>query len=404
MTQDPPLPRATRLQSIDIVRGLVMVLMCLDHVRDFYGDLNNTPEFLATTNPGLFATRWVTHFCAPAFVFLAGVSAYLAGARRTHAERTRFLVSRGLWLILLELTLVNFGWVLMAPLRVMIFQVIWVIGASFLALAALAYLPRPAHLVLGIACVAGQHALSLDAFTGSSSWPALFYGGVEFFQMQGPYAAASTVVINYSLLPWLGVMLLGYGLAPVFQREAAARRRTLLTLGIAGILLFVVVRACSGFGNIAEWSYATHAKTLGEAGRNSWWWHVIAFLNPSKYPPSLAFVLMTLGPTCLLLAWFDREPGFLGRRLLTFGRVPLLYYVAHLFVAHLGAGLLLRLEQGTWTFPLRAAFQGAYTEDMVHSLATVYLAWFACLAVLYPVCVVFGKWKRAGTSWVWSYL
>lgn len=395
----------TRLETIDIVRGLAMVLMCLDHVRDFFGDIFDSPEKMESTRAALFTTRWVTHFCAPAFLFLAGVSAFLASTRRTPAERTRFLLTRGLWLMLLELTLVNGGWLLMAPFRVLFFQVIWVIGLSFLALALLSHLPRPVPLLVGLACVVGQHFIPVDALTSSNQWFAILYGQTVYFANPLREAAPSLVMINYSLLPWLGVMLLGYGLAPLFQEERAERRSKLIRLGLGTLAAFVLVRLFSGFGNIEGWSFADHTQALSAAGREGWAMHLIAFLNASKYPPSLAYITMTLGPTFLLLAYFDREVGAAGKRMLVFGRVPLLYYVVHLYVAQLGAGLLHRVEYGSWLFPFRAMFTtGQWSSEKGHGLLVVYLAWIACLVVLYPLCVQFGKWKRNGKSWVWSYL
>ena len=244
----------------------------------------------------------------------------------------------------------------------MLLQVIWVIGGCFLALAALAYLPRPAPLLLGLACVVGQHFLPLDALTRHDSWYALIYG--PFVQFPNPLheTAPSLVQINYSLLPWLGVMLLGFGLGPLFQKERSERRSQLCKLALLSITTFLVIRALSGFGNHELWTLGDHLAVLRDADRSSWSLKVVGFFNASKYPPSLAYITMTLGPTLLLLAYFDREPGPVGRRLLTFGRVPLLYYVAHLFVTHLGAGLLLYVERGSWDFPLRSMFLGKWVS------------------------------------------
>lgn len=389
-----------------------MVLMCLDHVRDYVRGVNENTVDMATTTVPLFFTRWVTHFCAPGFVFLAGTAAYLASRRRTARQRTTFLVSRGLWLILLELTIVNFAWTNLRPGELLIFQVIWAIGACFLLLAALSFLPRVVLLLLGIGILAGQHAVEVTWLHDHSSWWTLLHGPNTWASTGNLGRGAS---MNYSALIWLGVMLLGYGCGPIFKMEQGRRRRVLAAAGFACLVLFVVVRLAGGFGNaesyqIFNWpqatgfSYQEHVATFEGTGRRGWWLHVIAFLNAQKYPPSLAYAAMTLGPILLLLAALDREPGWISKRFEVFGQVPLFYYVVHIYLAHHGSRVLNWLQHGEFY----SAFDGALTGENppwgLRDLWQVHVVWITCVVLLYPLCVLFGRWKRNGRSAIWSYV
>ena len=251
-------PRA-RLDSVDLLRGLVMVLMALDHVRDYFTDLRFDPTELDRTTVPLFLTRWVTHFCAPAFVFLAGTSAYLAGARgRSRGELARFLLTRGLWLILLEFTVVQFGWSFNFDYASLVWvQVIWVIGVSMIVLAALIHLPLPAVAGLGAAMIVGHNLFDGVAPQALGAWGPLW----TLLHVQGPIRlpTGSVLFVAYPLIPWIGVMALGYALGPVLRRPEAARRRTLLRLGLGLTAGFVVLRAVNLYGDPSRWSTQSSA-------------------------------------------------------------------------------------------------------------------------------------------------
>jgi uncharacterized membrane protein len=372
----------SRLDGIDLLRGLVMVLMALDHTRDFFSNAHVRPTDLEHTWPALFLTRWVTHFCAPVFVFLAGTGAFLYGARgRTRGQLAWFLLSRGLWLIVLEFTLVRFGWSFNFAFDQLFAQVIWAIGASMVALAGLVFLPPWAVLGFGIALVAGLSAVDQTALRKSLGPPwvgvaLLFPGAVEL----GPVH----VFVAYPVLPWLGVMALGYGLGPVWQLDRRPRQTWLLGFGAALTCLFFVLRFADRYGDPQPWS--PQPTDLFTA---------FSFVNCTKYPPSLLFVLMTLGPALLALAYFDREPGPLGRFLVTFGRVPLFYYLLHLPLIHGLAVALSWVEYGTVDFWFQAPFgPRRFPENYGYSLPVVYLLWGVVVLLLYPACRWFAGVKR----------
>jgi uncharacterized membrane protein len=395
-----PLPAAragrARLDAIDLVRGAVMVLMALDHTRDFFTNVTFDPLDLSRTTTPLFLTRWVTHFCAPVFVFLAGTGAFLFGARgKTRPQLAWFLASRGLWLVLLEFTLVHLGWSFRLDYHLVTGQVIWAIGWSMVALAGLVFLPTWAVAAAGIVLVAGHNALDgiPPEQLGSFRWLWVMLVGVT--PGGGPVMLAPDRVlyVAYPVLPWLGAMALGYALGPVWLLERARRRRYLVGLGLLGTALFVAVRAVNGYGDPQHWS----RQATG-------WFTVLDFLNCLKYPPSLLYVLMTLGPALLALAWCDREPGPLLRPLVTFGRVPLFFYLIHLPAIH-GLSLLLAwLRHGDASFLLHHPFSIQRPPGYGYDLPTVYLLWLGVVAALYFPCRWFAALKRRYPgSWL-SYL
>ena len=381
-----------------MLRGLVMVLMALDHVRDYFGDIRLAPEDLATTTPALFATRWVTHFCAPVFLLLAGVAAYLHGRRLSKGELSRFLLARGVWLIVLEFTVVFYAWMMSFELGFVFLQVIAAIGFAMIVLAGVLHLPRAVQLALALAIVCGHDVLAGGGFASSGNVGAFLSGA---FQMVTVGETPRLLVI-YALLPWTGVLLLGYAMGPLFTEEPAVRRRRLLAIGAAATALFVALRVLGVYGDPV--SFAERLAELDAAGRDTVTMRVVAFLNCAKYPASLLYLLMTLGPALTFLAWVDRTPGTVGRALAVFGRVPLFYYVLHLFVIHLGARALYGIHHGEPISPLQAAFGGGFPEWFGYGLPTVYVAWVAVVAALYPACRWYAGVKRRGRSVVWSYL
>jgi uncharacterized membrane protein len=386
MTPNPATPPAAatppRLDSVDLLRGAVMVVMALDHVRDFFCAVPGNPQDPSQASPALFLTRWVTHFCAPVFVFLAGAGASLAAARgQPRRELAWFLFTRGLWLVVLELTLIRLGWSFDVTYRLVLFQVIWAIGWSMVALAALAWAPVWAVGLLGIAIVAGHNLL--DEVPAGRLGPAAWV--LDLLHTPRPFEPAPgyTALNLYPLLPWFGVMAAGYGFGPLLLTQPAGRRRRLLIgLGLALTLAFVALRAAGLYGDPRPWSPQGSTLTT-----------VLAFVNCTKYPPSLLFVLMTLGPAVLALGLFDRPAGPAGRVLVTYGRVPLFYYLIHFPLIHaLAVGLaLFQCGEAGWLFadPL-----GGPRGCFGLGLPGTYLVWVGVVALLYLPCRWYAGVKR----------
>jgi len=376
-----------RLPSIDLLRGLVMVLMALDHTRDFFSAGGFNPRDL--TEPALFLTRWITHFCAPAFIFLAGVSAFLYGAQgRSTGEVSRFLATRGLWLVLIELTVVRFGWTFNVHFDRFGVLVIFAIGASMLVLSALVYLPRPAIATIGLVMIFGHnmldgvHAAQFGA--AAPLWNLLHQPG-QFDLVRGV-----SVRVLYPLVPWIGVMAVGYALGPVFLLDRAARVRRLLTLGGVSLIGFVLLRASNLYGDPMPWSVQDSA--LGT---------VLSFIDCEKYPPSLLYLGMTLGPTLLLLVALEGVEGTVARWITVFGRVPFFYYVVHLYLLHILAVLYAWATLGDLS---KLASLAGKPPGYGLGLAGVYAVWLAVVVLLYPACRWFAALKRRRTEWWWSYL
>jgi uncharacterized membrane protein len=368
-----------RIASIDVLRGLVVALMALDHTRDFFGSGGSNPRDVA--EPALFLTRWITHLCAPTFIFLAGLSAFLYGRGRSVAETSRFLFVRGLWLIVIEFTLVRLAWTFELSSLEFTAGVIFVIGASMVALAALVWLPRWAIAALALAMIAGHNLFdglrAEQLGQGAVLWSFLHQPGVVHL------GDRIGVYVLYPLVPWLGVMAAGYALGPVMQREPNARQRLLFGLGAAVTLGFILLRAGNLYGDPMPWTAQT-----------TWLATALAFLNCEKYPPSLLYLMMTLGPALMLLAAFEHARGWLARVLALFGQVPFFFYVVHIYVIHalaVAAGLAMT---GTLT----------RNPDIGLSLGGIYLIWLLLLVLLYPLCRWFAGIKARGSGWWWSYL
>lgn len=313
--------RRQRIVSLDIVRGAVMVLMAIDHVRVYAGVPAGGPT------PGVFFTRWVTHFCAPAFFFLAGTAAYLYGQRQeSRTQLAKFLLTRGLWLVLLELTLLRFGWTFNFDYAHFTFAgVIWALGWSMVVLSALVFLPTAAVATIGLLIIVAHNAVAGRIFGGeSASWfSRVLYAG-DGFQVAG-----LQVAILYVLLPWIGVMASGYGFGAIMRLPLERRRRLCLTIGIGAVALFVLLRATSVYGDPRPWPPQ-------EGPMPAW----LAFLNTSKYPASLQFLLMTLGPVLIVLPFLENARGRVARWLSVFGQVPFFYYVLHIPLIHVVAVLI----------------------------------------------------------------
>lgn len=384
------LTRSNRLDSIDVLRGLVMVLMALDHARDYFGYLQigvwmNIYEAIRT--PELFYTRWVTHFCAPTFVLLAGTGAFLAGARRmSRRQLSMFLLTRGLWLIVLEHTLIHFLWFARWDPRGLFAQVIYAIGASFIVLALLVWLPARAIGLIGVVIVGMQNLL--DGFPLREWGPAgnvlSFLFQFEFFE----FAPKHEWLNIYPVIPWFGIMAIGYGLGPHFLMPTGERRRNLFLMGLIFTALFIALRYSNVYGDPRPWR-----------ARDTTAMEIMDALNCQKYPPSLDFVLMTIGPMLMLLAILpDRAPRLL-QPLVTFGRVPLFFYLLHLLVLHLGAAGM------NWYLDIKQPFRYMPGPNGPWlTLGQVYIVWILAMIVLYFPCRWFAGLKRRHPGGILSYL
>jgi uncharacterized membrane protein len=398
-----------RIYSIDMLRGVVMMIMLIDHTRDFVhaGAMQFDPTDLSKTNVAVFFTRWITHFCAPIFVFLAGTSIFLQKLYgKSNAELARFLLTRGLWLVLLEVTVVRFGVFFnfdYANAFGMV-QVIWAIGVSMIVMAALIYLPTKIVGAIGVAMIVLHNLLDRfqvppeTAFMGSPP-PDLSQALWLILHQQGvvPIPGTSGVFVAYPLIPWIGVMAAGYAFGTLYSNERETRRKWLIGLGIAASLLFVVVRLTNVYGDPALWTAQdTPAFTF------------LSFLNTTKYPPSLLYLMMTLGPALIVLALTDKIDGkaIWQRICITFGRVPMFFYILQWFWAHL-AGVVLTLLAGkdiTYLFGNPAAPGQPPPADSGFPLWVVYAAWFVGLLILYPLCAWWGRVKQRNKHWALSYI
>jgi uncharacterized membrane protein len=391
--------RAYRLPSIDMLRGLVIVVMAIDHVRDFF---NYGGEADPMANPGigaaLFFTRWITHFCAPVFVFLAGTSAGLMTTRKSPSELGAFLFTRGLWLIFVECFVVATAWSF-APSGIeqlegrtgVVMQVIWAIGASMVVLAGAQFLGQRMCLVAGAAILVGHNLLDPIWPAPTSIFDASYPLWVALHaQMRSDLGPFSFVWV-YPLLPWAGVMLLGFGTAPLFKQPAETRNRRLIALGAAATAAFVVLRGIGVYGEPNPWQAQDDAVST-----------LIDFLNVTKYPPSLIFLLMTLGPAAMVCASADRVPEAIKRPLVVFGRAPFAFYVAHLYLIH-ALAVAFGVMQG---FDARGflTYSFFFPQGYGVGLPGVYAVWLLVVAMLYPLC----RWVSAAKSrrhdWWLSYL
>ena len=385
---------AGRIDAIDWLRGAVMVLMALDHVREFFWFGLVNPQNPATASPALFFTRWITHFCAPTFVLLAGAGAYLYGARgRARSALAWFLLSRGVWLVLLEFTIVRWSSLFNFDYRFTFGQVIWAIGGSMVLLSGLVWLPTGVIGVIGAAIIATHNLLDGVSAeqVGAPEWL-----WTLLFRQKSIVIAPGYVYFNvYPLWAWFGVLCAGYGLGPILQLDRGRRRLILLGLGVALTAAFVALRALHLYGDPRPWTVQKDSLRT-----------VMAFLACTKYPPSLQFLLMTLGPALIVLAAVDRRSGPPFKPLITYGRVPLFYYLLHFPLIH---GLAVawawqRYGRTDWLFANPGLFSPRPPFDGGMSLPGVYLVWILVVVALYWPCKWFAGVKRRHPGGWRSYL
>jgi uncharacterized membrane protein len=399
-------PKRQRIDSIDLLRGLVMVIMMLDHTRDYFSAaaFQFDPTDLSKTTVALFFTRWITHYCAPTFFFLAGTGAYLRRARgSTPAEMSRFLASRGIWLIFLEFTVVRFGISGdLLPHGRYVTQTIWALGWSMIVLAALVHLPLKAIGAIGLTMIALHNAF--DGIPVANCLPGQPQCGVgdvmlRMLHVSGPIAFGGPkgifLLALYPLIPWIGVMAVGYVFGKLYTLDAAARRRALIRLGGGIVALFVALRATNLYGDPSKWSV-----------QKSGVFTVLSFLNTTKYPPSLLYLCMTIGPGILLLAFLEQEGrGRLGKALVTYGRVPMLFYLLQWLYAH-GAAFIAYSVAGKNTAALHVMQENspAALANAGFSLPVVYAFWILGVFLLYPICARYAAVKARRHEWWWGYL
>ena len=384
-----------RIESIDILRGLIMLIMAIDHTRDFFHKGGIDPTDLSVTTPFLFFTRWITHFCAPLFVFLSGISAHLAGTRRTKSQLSVFLIKRGLWLVLIEVVVITFALTLDPGYHFIVFQVIWAIGTSMVILGLLVWLPLPAIAAIGVVLFFGHDIL--DYIKLPEKGAAAFEWKLFFTARGFIYPLDKTHILGdfYAMLPWTGVMLLGYSFGQTYRSsfDALKRKKMLLISGFSLIGLFVILRLFNIYGDPAPWSaQKTTALTI------------ISFFNVSKYPPSLIYLCMTIGPGLLLLILFERVSNWLTRIFVIYGSVPFFYYVLHFYLIRV-YNLILFFAMGYTSKDIASGKGFSFVPPTFgFSLLGVYVVWFCVVAALYLPCRWYFKYKRTHHQWWLSYL
>jgi uncharacterized membrane protein len=389
------MPTQTRISSIDLLRGIVMIIMALDHTRDFFHVYANTdnPLNLDTTSPALFFTRWITHICAPVFVFLSGTSAYFQGLRKTKKQLSIFLLKRGLWLILVEVLIITLGITFNIGYNIIILQVIWAIGISMVLLSLVIWLPFRFILALGLIIVLGHNSLDFWE-AGKNNFPVLY----NFLHKQGTFSINenTTVFIFYPFLPWAGVMMLGYCFGRYYLADIMNRNKRTIVLGAGLILLFVILRMINIYGDPLHWSVQKSALFT-----------FFSFINTQKYPPSLLYLCITIGPSLLLLGLLGDVNNKLTNALTVYGRVPLFYYVLHFYLIHILSAIAFLSRghtfaeglEGVEGFPFRFLIPGEG-----YSLGFVYLVWLFVVIALYPLCKWFSDYKIRHKKWWLSYL
>lgn len=381
--------KGRRIESIDLLRGIIIVIMALDHVRDYFHAYSYIydPTDLQHTSVPIFLTRWITHYCAPVFTMLAGISACLYGMKNGRKALSWFLFTRGLWLIILEFVYVTLAWTFNPHYPGIIMQVIWALGFSMIALSLLIHLPRTVLLFIGLLIVFGHNALdgihNTEHTAAGLIWSLLHQPSFSGYAV-GPF----NLIIGYPVLPYIGIISLGYCLGSLYAStvDAAYRKRTLRNIGTGAILLFIILRFINLYGDAAHWS-----------AQKNFLFTLFSFVNVTKYPPSLLFILMTLGPALLFLAYAEKPLNKFTSKLIVFGKVPMFFYLLHIPVLH-GMGVLAAVISGrpasdmvnftTWV-TANASLRG-----YGFSLPVVYLVWLLTMLLLYPLCLKFSIYKQ----------
>ena len=388
-----------RIRSIDTIRGAIMIIMALDHTRDFFHITAFTadPVNPETTTTILFFTRWITHYCAPSFMMLSGISAYLSGRKKTLAETSSFLMKRGLWLILVEIIFMTFALSFDITYKTIFLNVFWALGTSMLVLGLLIrFTSARGILIIGLLLVFGHNLLDfvkvapnspLDIFLGI-----FLTGGGRFI----PRSDGGLIAFLYVILPWAGIMLSGYGLGKLYDKDVnpLRRKKVLLTLGIAATVLFFVLRFINLYGDPSLWT-----------NQKEGWRTVLSFFNVTKYPPSLLFTLMTLGPVLILLAFTDNTYNRFTKFVSVYGKVPFFFFVAHFYLIHSLSAIIVLASGYTWQQATdEKLFFKFRPVDFGFELGWVYLIWILIVMVMYKPSKWFGNYKSANKKWWLSYM
>ena len=385
-----------RENSIDIVRGIVMIIMALDHVRDLMhvNALTQSPTDLATTTPILFFTRWITHLCAPIFVFLAGTSVYLSLKRKNNFTETKqHLIKRGFWLLLLEFTLVNFGLFFDIGFHTLLFEVIAAIGFGFIIMGLLLKIPAKQLGMLGLIIIFCHNIFPLIPFAEGSLLKAIV--SPFFSPTVIPFFAGKVFFIAYPPIPWLGIMLVGFAFGQFFMKEQSERKKLFVKIGFSALSLFAIIRFINIYGDPALWSVQKNAVFT-----------FLSFMNVTKYPPSLLFCLVTLGILFLLLAFADQFHNRIKKVTTVYGRVPLFYFVVHFYVIHIITLFMLLLQGFNWSQFEFATGTFGRPKNLESGLPlwAIYLIWLCVVSILYQPCVWFGEYKTRKSHWWLRYI
>ncbi|MEJ7738397.1 MAG: heparan-alpha-glucosaminide N-acetyltransferase domain-containing protein [Chitinophagaceae bacterium] len=394
-----------RIQSLDVLRGIVMVIMALDHVRDFFYNVDATnaatvvtdPTNINTTTPALFFTRWITHFCAPVFVFLSGTSAWLMSRSKSKGELSRFLIQRGLWLVFIEVVVITFGWSFDPLYHLFFLQVIWAFGISMFVLGLLVYLPANLILCLGFIIVFGHNVLDYPVVERSIQTG--FLSNLSYFAQFTVYdiVQGHSLMIIYAFLPWTGVMLLGYGFGKVYGPDFSAgrRKKLLVAIGSGLILIFLLLRFTNVYGDRVAWKI--HPR--------GWMYTFLSFLNVNKYPPSLLYLCITLGPALIVLSLLENFGNRFTRLMRIYGRVPLFYYILHIYIIHMLVVIAFYASGYTSADIINPQSPFYFCPpDFGFSLPVVYMIWIFVVIVLYPLCKRYNEYKSTHHKWWLDYL
>jgi uncharacterized membrane protein len=386
-----------RIQSIDLLRGTVILIMALDHVRDYFHGAAYIfdPTDLSRTDGFMFFTRWITHFCAPVFTFLAGTSAYLNGTQKTKKQLSAFLFSRGLWLVFAELFIITLGWTFNPAYPIFILQVIWALGISMMVLSAMVWLPEKLILITGLVLIFGHNLLDpvvpglyppvAALFTILHRQELLQVGSANFF-------------VGYPILPWIGIMCTGYALGKLYlpSFDAAKRKKWLVATGLGAIALFIVIRFINSYGDPSPWST-----------QQTPFFTFLSFLNTTKYPPSLLYILMTLGPALLFLAFTEKPLNAFTQKVVVLGRVPMFFYIIHIYILHLLGVIAVVASGHPWHDMILNNWvtANAQLQGYGYPLWFVYVLWIVVMIGLYPLCSWYDGYKRAHREkWWLSYI
>jgi len=388
--------KSNRIESLDLLRGVVILIMALDHVRDFFhaGGMSINPLDPETSSIPLYFSRWITHYCAPVFIFLSGISAGLSGVKKSKNEQSLFLIKRGLWLILLEVTIITFGWTFNPNFNLLVFQVIWAIGASMIALALLIQLPRLIQILVASSIILLHNVIDISelspTYVSTLLNDLLHHGHFVVYPIIGEHY----LLVVYPVLPWIGVMLAGYLMSRIFKFPTQKRFNINFGIGILLVTLFITIRMLHGYGDHNEWHVReTFQQTLMD------------FLDTEKYPPSLQFILMTIGPALIFLALAEKINLKIYKPIITFGKVPCFFYIIHIYVIHITSVMLFYIQGYTSNdiIPKEGPFWFR-PDGLGFGLPGVWLTWLLIGIALYFPCKWFMKIKTTNKHPFLSYL